>query len=123
MDYVYPTAGPWSSGEIGILRARVAKGGRRKEICCDVSQAIGRSPKAVHTKMFVEGMRDDSERRLHTSLRGMSGPTAGGPPLDLGAGDDRYVARLMDLGGFASFVRLNDGRVIFGHNGKTWVQP
>ena len=121
MAYVYPTAGPWSSGEIGILRARVAKGGRRKEICCDVSQAIGRSPKAVHTKMFVEGMRDDSERRLHTSLRGMSGPTAGGPGLELGKGDQRYVAALMRQGGFASFARLNDGRVIFGHAGQSWL--
>lgn len=123
MKVDYPTAGPWMPHEIGTLRARVAKGGRRKEICQDVSKMIGRSPKAVHTKMFVEGMRDDSERRLHSSLRGTNGPTAGGPPLDLGAGDARYVHLCMDLGSFASMTRLNDGRVIFGHAGKAWVQP
>jgi len=43
--------------------------------------------------------------------------------LVLGSGDDRYVTACMDLGGFSSFVRLNDGRVIFGHAGKAWAQP
>jgi hypothetical protein len=27
------------------------------------------------------------------------------------------------MGGFASSVRLNDGRLIFGHRGRAWVQP
>lgn len=121
MEYAHPTAGPWSSDELGILRTRVSKGGTRNAICEDVSKIIGRSPKAVNTKMYVEGMRDDSERRYHASL--VTTNTAGGPPLDLGAGDDHYVKACMGLGGFASFVRLNDGRVVFGHAGKAWGQP
>jgi hypothetical protein len=27
------------------------------------------------------------------------------------------------MGGFASSVQLNDGRLIFGHRGRAWVQP
>lgn len=119
MEYAHPTAGPWSFDELGILRTRVSKGGTRNAICEDVSKIIGRSPKAVHTKMYVEGTRDDSARRLHASVT-TSPNYSGGPPLDLGAGDDRYVKSCMDLGGLASFVRLNDGRVVFGHAGKAW---
>ena len=123
MKYDYPTAGPWMPHELGKLRDRVAMGGRRKEICFDVSKQTGRSPKAVHTKMYVEGLVADNDKNPIRKIVSDGQSRDGSAPLDLGAGDLRYVSKLMGLGGFASFVRLNDGRVIFGHAGKAWVQP
>ena len=110
MEYAHPTAGPWSSDELGILRTRVSNGGTRNAICEDVSKIIGRSPKAISTKMYVEGMRDDSERRYHASL--VTTNTAGGPPLDLGAGDDRYVKACLAQGGFIYRTRLPNGQYV-----------
>ena len=109
---------PWSSEELGVLRARVRQGGHRKTVCADVAKLIGRSEKAVHARMYFEGLVSTGPGLV--TQRHVSDGCA---PFDLGAGDALYIAVCLRMGGFASSVRLNDGRVIFGHRGKAWAQP
>ena len=123
MSIQRPTGSPWSSEELGVLRARVHQGGHRKTVCADVSKATGRSEKAVHARMYVEGLVSTGPG-LVTQRHVSDGQSRDGcAPFDLGAGDALYIAACMDQGGFSSSVCLNDGRVIFGHRGKAWVQP
>lgn len=112
MNPDYPAVGPWSSEELGVLRTRVHQGGRRKEICHDVSKSIGRSPKAIHTKMYVEGLcaLNDHEPTRKIVSDGQSRDGAG--PLCLGPGDDRYIAACLAQGGFHYTTRLRDGRLV-----------
>ena len=119
----HPGARPWSSEELGVLRARVRQGGHRKTVCTDVAKSIGRSAKAVHTKMYVEGLVAAGGGQITRKIVSDGQSRDGCGPFDLGAGDALYIAACMDQGGFASSVRLNDGRVIFGHRGKAWAQP
>ena len=123
MRFEPSSVGPWSSEELGVLRARVHQGGHRKTVCADVAKSIGRSEKAVHAKMYVEGLVSTGPGIVTRKIV-MDGQSRDGcGPFDLGAGDALYIAACMEQGGFASSVLLNDGRVIFGHRGKAWVQP
>jgi hypothetical protein len=123
MRFEPSSVGPWSSEELGVLRSRVHQGGHRKTVCADVAKSIGRSEKAVHAKMYVEGLVASGPGLVTRKIVSDGQSRDGCAPFDLGAGDALYIAVCLRMGGFASSVRLNDGRVIFGHRGKAWVQP
>jgi hypothetical protein len=119
----YPFARSWSSEELGILRARVRQGGHHNAVRADVSKATGRSEKAVHSRMYVEGLVASGPGLVTRKVISDGQSRDGCAPFDLGAGDELYVSVLLRMGGFASSVQLNDGRLIFGHRGRAWVQP
>ena len=118
-----PIGSAWSSEELGVLRARVRQGGHRKTVSADVAKATGRSEKAVHARMYVEGLVTTGPGLVARKIVSDGQSRDGCAPFDLGAGDELYVSVCLRMGGFASSVLLNDGRVIFGHRGKAWVQP
>jgi hypothetical protein len=113
----------WSSEELGVLRARVRQGGHRKTVSADVARATGRSEKAVHARMYVEGLVASGPGLVTRKVISDGQSRDGCAPFDLGAGDELYIAVCLRMGGFASSVQLNDGRLIFGHRGRAWVQP
>jgi hypothetical protein len=73
--------------------------------------------------MYVEGLVASGPGLVTRKIVSDGQSRDGCAPFDLGAGDALYIAVCLRMGGFASSVRLNDGRVIFGHRGKAWVQP
>jgi hypothetical protein len=119
----YPFARSWSSEELGVLRSRVHQGGHRKTICADVAKSIGRSENAVSTRMYEDGLVASGPGLVTRKVISDGQSRDGCAPFDLGAGDELYIAVCLRMGGFASSVRLNDGRLIFGHRGRAWVQP
>lgn len=108
---------PYSADEDAIIRGMIAAGKTRNEI----AKTLNRSGSSLGSRMTKLGL-SESKRPNYVHRRDL-GPLRTCelvPPLTLGGGDNRYVTACLDQGGFSSFVRLNDGRVIFGHAGKAW---
>lgn len=111
------TDAPWLPRDKLKLEAMRANGHTTSEI----ARVLNRSQGSILSMATVLALPRPALRR--TSSIAQLRTSELGKPLDLGEGDQRYVDAVLRAGAFASMARLNDGRVIFGHAGKSWVRP
>ena len=111
---------PYTPDEDTIIRGMLAAGKPRNEI----AKTLNRSGSSLGSRMTKLGL-SEAKRFTYTHRRDLGALRTCElvPALTLGAGDDRYIEACMRQGGFASATQLSDGRMVFGHAGKVWVQP
>lgn len=104
----------WEPREDMRLRKLHSEGNGFSKIALALNRTLGSIESRARKLKLVKG-------RVHYG-RASDSYIQAGVPLELGEGDYRYVEKLMELGGFASSTRIN-GKTVFGHAGKAWVQP
>lgn len=118
--YSWRNGKPYTPDEDAIIRGMLAQGKPRNEI----AKTLNRSGSSLGSRMTKLGL-SEAKRPNYTHRRDLGALRTCElvPALILGAGDDRYVAACLAGGGFSSMTQMSDGRVVFGHAGKAWVQP
>ena len=97
----------WEPEEDRILR-RMKDEGKGRDL---IARELNRSPGSVESRMRkLHMVKGKSSSRAWSERNAATGPA--GKPLDLGQGDDRYVAACLAQGGFYYTTRLPDGRLV-----------
>ena len=103
------TGSRFTPDEDAILKGMLAAGKTRREI----QKTLNRSKSSVESRIVklrptIAAARPYTYRHNLPPVR----TCEAGKPLDLGAGDERYVAACLAQGGFHYTIRLPDGRLV-----------